>query len=369
MAKNNNPKKTKKSLEPVWEYYSKWLEPIWQYCLKWLESIWQCCLNWWKFCSPLIPRFVLLVMAAAFGSFLLKNCCSESLIKFFNINECSRFIESFQLLLLGLPVFVLLWFFRTHDTKTQINQADYFKGLDNLASNDVLKIAIGARQLVALRKTTKQYDKGIAIAFAQLFQSRKKNKTKEERNQKIDLRPIDFSDIYLSGANLSNADLRVATLTGADLSGAGLLGADLISAKLIGADLSGADLVLVYLIFADLSEANLSRADLRGADLRIATLTGADLSGAKLIGADLSEAVLFGADLSRADLEKVKLMEADLSYADFSKAKNLDSARFEGAFYAIDKSPKNIDFKGLRYSLKEDKAYEMDIVRINKKPD
>ena len=281
--------------------------------LRWLEPIRKCF-------YPLIPRFVLLIIAVVDGLFLLfifGYCCQEYFINFFNIDRSSNFIGSFQLLLLGLPVFVLLWFFRTHDTKMQIakseeqieqsekqiakseeqiNQADYFKRFDNFASNDLLKTAIGVRQLIALREITEEYDEGISIAFGALITLNKLG------NKSIYSSPIDFSDIYLSRA---------------------------------------------LLIKANLSKAFMSRA----------YLSFADLSGAFLIGADLSY----------ADLKEVKLMDADLSDTDLSKAENLESAHFNGAFYEINQEPKGIDFEQLGYSLEAEELNGRKILRINKK--
>ena len=328
LAKNDNPKKTKKWLKPIRKMFSKWLKRIRRYYSKWLKPI----DNFRLKCSEwvLTHRFTCLIIAVIVGSLLVGNGFPEYFGKLLNINKNSKFIDSFQLLVLGLPVFTLLWFFRTHDTKTQIeksekqiekseaqiaksekqiNQASYFKGLDNLASNDLLKTDIGVRQLAALRKITKQYDEDIVIAFRKLFRLRKRQETKgvgnqkidlgqidfkEKRNQKIDLKKIDFSEIYLSGA---------------------------------------------FLFRADLGRINLTRAD---------------LSGARFIEADLSEAYLIEADLSGAELDRAKLMRAHLSGTDFSKAKNLETANFQRAFYVINSPPTGIDFEELGYSLEEE---------------
>ena len=335
MAKSGNPEKTKKWLEPIEHYHLK--------CYKW----------------ALTCRFKSLIIAAGLGSLLVGSGFPEYFIELFKIDGSSRFIDSFQLLVLALPVVVLLWVFRTHDTKTQIeksqkqieksqqqtaeseeqlaksekqiNQASYFKGLDNLASNDLLKTAIGVRQLVALRKITKEYDRDIVIAVEKLFQLR------EVTHGTIDAEQIDFSEIYLSGAELNYAKLIAGKLIKADLSGAILSGANLSYAKLMEADLSGARLVA-----ANLSHAKLMGADLNHAKLNEAKLSHACLSLAKLTKAELSGAKLLGADLSGADLN--------------------------GAFYATNIPPKNIDFEQLGYSLEEEKDNDnMPIIRLHKK--
>ena len=305
-----------------------------------------------------IHRFKALIIAALLGIlslFIFVEYCQEYFGGLFQIERNSGFMGAVALLVLGLPVVIVLWFFKTYDIKTQIekaekqiekseeqiaqaekqiekseeriakseeqiekseeqiHQASYFKGLDHLASNDVLKTAIGVRELVALRKITKQYDKDILTAFEKLFQLRKAG------NDRVDLKKIDFSEIYLSEGDLSGADL--------------------------------------------------SRADFSKADFSYANLTFAGLSRTNLIAADFSYANLMVADLSGANLKEAEFMEANLSRTNFNKAKNLEHAYFEGASYAISFPPKNIDFEVLGYSLEAEELDGNDVVRISKPDD
>ena len=68
-----------------------------------------------------------------------------------------------------------------------------------------------------------------------------------------------------------------------------------------------------------------------------ANLSFANLSGADLCGADLSGANLYGAELSRANLSGADLSGANLSGVDLSRAKNVDSAKWNihTAFYPL----------------------------------
>jgi hypothetical protein len=120
------------------------------------------------------------------------------------------------------------------------------------------------------------------------------------RDAERDIRPIDLSRAYLSGADLARADL----------SGANLLRVHFDDAELYR---------------ANLASANLFQAHLSGAELVRAILTGANLEGADLVGANLARADLSGADLSVTDLTRTSLVRADLTGA------NLDSADLNGA--------------------------------------
>jgi len=85
--------------------------------------------------------------------------------------------------ILSFFVFIALWFFRTYDTRQQIEQtnrqlrqaslqatqqlqqANFAKGLDNLVSDDPLKVDIGVILLLEVSKVTTTFDKEIRLAF------------------------------------------------------------------------------------------------------------------------------------------------------------------------------------------------------------
>ena len=311
----------------------------------------------------LAHRFPSLMKGAAVGIVL----CFPVVL--FGDEEKSRFISSFALLVLALPVFTLLWFFRTHDTKTQIeksekqirkseeqieksekqiNQSAYFKGLENLHSKDELKTVIGVRQLVELQKSAKEYKQSIKIALEIFLQSRKKSDQGKESDQAIDYRKIDFSDIYLHEAHLESANLQALKLNGADLSNAHLRGADL------------------------------SHADLSHADLKEADLSGADLRGAKLRGVYLREANLSSLHMRQDDLVGIVMMTGEdgkkIPYSELAggpesdKSENVATSSLHRAFYYQGMKPTRFNFKPLGYSLKDDTKDGKPIVRIYKEP-
>lgn len=175
---------------------------------------------------------------------------------------------------------------------------------------------------------------------------RRRDSSREQQWQYIEL-----SNTYITGANLAGVDLSGANLTCTDLSGTNLTGADLSGANLFGADLAGAnltrancseaklhgainlnkanfssaifskaDLLAANFSGATLNEAKFNEAKLTRACLDRATLTGADLSGADLLGADFTEAKLLGANFTGANLRLTILTKANLRAADLTRA-------------------------------------------------
>lgn len=157
-------------------------------------------------------------------------------------------------------------------------------------------------------------------------------------------RPIDLSQVQISGADL----------TGARLSGATLVGSVLSHATLIEADLSGADLTDTVMNCAVLTGSMMQRAWLVRADLRHAILGGADLSRASLSNADLRFAGLPHAVLTRAHMIQTRLDGADLVRARltgaYMAAAVLDHAVLYGALLTgADLSGAQLDAADLRH--------------------
>lgn len=92
------------------------------------------------------------------------------------------------------------------------------------------------------------------------------------------------------------------------------------------------ELPITKLLGADLSRGSLSRADFNTADLRAVLLIEADLSRANLRGAFLNAAFLNAAFLRGADLGGANLRGANLSGTDLSGVIALTSEQISGAF-------------------------------------
>ena len=65
-------------------------------------------------------RFALLVFAAAVGYVLSEF----GLVEYLFTTGGERYQDSVKLLMLGLPTFICLWFFRNHDIRTQIEKSE-----------------------------------------------------------------------------------------------------------------------------------------------------------------------------------------------------------------------------------------------------
>lgn len=143
------------------------------------------------------------------------------------------------LLLLGLPIFFVLWLFRTYDVQRQID-----KSQESIHNSSFFECA---------RMLTDENDLAKKIALEQLAYLKEKSAFDEER--------IDFltQGISLIGKDSTKVVFRHARLKGLNLSKASMCGISLTMADLREVNLSGADL---------------SRADLSGADLRGARLEG-----------------------------------------------------------------------------------------------
>lgn len=127
-------------------------------------------------------RLGILMLAGGAGVWLLK-CGGEPLLNFLGIAEvditksgvakpndnASIYPTNARgylvLPMLSFFVFIALWFFRTYDTRQQIQQANFVKGLENLVSDNPLQIDIGVILLLEVSKATSVFDKEIRLAF------------------------------------------------------------------------------------------------------------------------------------------------------------------------------------------------------------
>ncbi len=241
--------------------------------------------------------------------------------------------KNLTLLILSLPVLVLLWYYRTHDVKQQIEKAQ--------SNINVSLLNNGINLLLNAEKAGRNKRAAGLILLAQLRQQDEQLHPQIDAiTQGIALERSKLRNAKLQGINLRDANLRGVNLQGANLRGADLRGVDLEGVGWEGADLRGVDLEGVVWEGAERKSANLQRADLQEADLRVANLfganlRGADLRGANLRGADLRDANLQDANLQDADLRVDNLRVADLRGANLLGA-NLQGADLQEALYNSD---------------------------------
>ena len=118
--------------------------------------------NWFKECF-LENRFYMLVLGTVLGIALflvVKEYDLLSKVFFYskktNKNiETARFITNLLPVILGLPIILFLWIFRTHDTKeqldkaqTNIEQQDFHDALRMLADDKLISQEIAVLRLI-----------------------------------------------------------------------------------------------------------------------------------------------------------------------------------------------------------------------------
>lgn len=129
-------------------------------------------------------RVLWLGLAGFAGVMLLKHC-GRDMLDFLDIakiestktdDDASDYPASvrgyFVLPILSIFVVFALWVFRTYDTRQQIEQTNrqlqqtnFAKGMDNLVSNNPLRVEIGVILLMEVSKATSTFDKEIRLAF------------------------------------------------------------------------------------------------------------------------------------------------------------------------------------------------------------
>jgi len=133
-----------------------------------------------KHADKLGARFALLIVAALVGVGLFR-CGREAIYGVLGAlgGDDGKFIPIAAIdgVLLGLPVFVTLWWFRTRDThaqtdktQAQIYQNNLAIGLNKLVESDSLQLAIGVQMLIQVSRNTNEFDGEIRLAFIKRLQ-------------------------------------------------------------------------------------------------------------------------------------------------------------------------------------------------------
>ena len=313
-----------KMKELIKKYYNKW-----QNCLSKKGNLRNCIGNW-----ILEHRKTSLFLAAGLGVILTNYIRPFVMSCIFSIKNSSVEAAYMHGLFLGLPVFFLLWFFRTHDTQENLNANTFFNAL-NLLSQPSSK-RYGMIQLIYLRNKKK------------VFKDRIDRSTKGANLQKSDLSGLNLEEFNLSHANLQQVQLQRTNLKGANLQKAILQWSNLQEADLQGVQLQEANLQEADLQYTLLKKSNLQGAQLQDAKLQGVNLQKAQLQYTKLQGANLQKAQLQKAELQEADLtgpylQKPHLKGADLQGAQLQEA-DLQSTNLERA------DVKGADFQGAKYN-------------------
>ena len=244
----------------------------------------------------------------------------ESVICFFKEIEQNKAQLQILILISGLPLFLLLWGFRTEDLNWSF--LDKSEGL--IGSERGRRQAL--TQLLRLKNHKKVFKEEIVDIIKGVdYSSEEGGYTLNLSNMNLsdlDFRGVSFSGSNLVRSNLNGANLEIVDLKRANLKLSNLQGANLTRAEIKDADLTGANFERADLTWVDLQEARLTNAELRGANLKNANIIKAILQEANLTDANLENANLQGADLTEA-----KLQGADLTGV------NLKNTNLQGAYY------------------------------------
>ena len=147
--------------------------------------------NWFKECF-LERRFFVLVLGALLGIALFLFVKEYDLLSkvFFYSEETTeniekkRFITNLLPVILGLPIILFLWVFRTHDTKeqldkaqTNIEQQDFHDALRMLADDKLISQEIAVLRLIDISKKNKIYNDTIKFAFIKRMKAHKRKES------------------------------------------------------------------------------------------------------------------------------------------------------------------------------------------------
>ena len=237
--------------------------------------------------------------------------------------------SSITIFALGLPIFYVLWVFRTYDVQEQIDKVQ--KQIDKTEEDTNNSTFFECARMLAEEKSLEHDSLSKKTALEQLAYLKEETGFDKKRIDSL-TRGLDLIKKIFNLARFSGLDLSKAILNEAELNEADLTGAELNEADLANAELNDANLANVKLNGADLTRAELNDAKLNGAELIGANLRGANLTRAELIFANLSNVDLTRADLNDAKLYRAKLIKADLIGANLSRA-DLNDANLTGAIY------------------------------------
>ena len=95
--------------------------------------------------------------------------------------------EYLATVVVGIPVFILLWYFRTRDVRQQIEktqaqlwQNHFNNAIENLTSDSFLKEDIGIKSLIKLSETTTEFNELIIIAFESTLNKYRRYKSNQK---------------------------------------------------------------------------------------------------------------------------------------------------------------------------------------------
>ena len=303
--------------------------------------------NWFKECF-LERRFFVLVLGALLGIALFLFVKEYDLLSkvFFYSEETTeniekkRFITNLLPVILGLPIILFLWVFRTHDTKeqldkaqTNIEQQDFHDALRMLADDKLISQEIAVLRLIDISKKNKIYNDTIKFAFIKRMKAPYETEEVKEVEREIEKYKKDKFIKAEHNLQIKKKLIKVRRRTYAQYIFRWLGERYRVEDKL--------DLVNLDLSYQDFRARDndgkkikhfkakngnyfvLDFVNLTGADLRDVNLTEINFSVANLIGSCFIRTVLTKATLGGVQLNFADLSGATLEKTDFANAKNI----------------------------------------------
>ncbi len=332
---------------------------------------------------------ILLAVLLGIGLLIILNYNLCYVACLLGIKETSAFFPPLQILIVGLPTYLLFWFYRTYDIREQIQkseeqidkskqqieksqqqilQGSLFEGIKNLTDNAPLKIEVGTQQLIILSKNIpssnkalkKDYDNQIKLAFikrlkiapeppksktkirytyAQHIMSWLSEKEKELEFDLLDLQYCDFSNqefntkykncLDILKIRESNNNKNIMLKGNFNFRNAFLQELNLNKIQLEGVILNKATLRDSVMIEAKI----IGHTEIKYNNIRKADLINVNFQGATLKNLDLTESWLFGANLKDTTLENVNLTKTNLSNCDLTNC-NMNKVGLNNAFWS-----------------------------------
>ena len=102
---------------------------------------------------------------ATVGGFILGQSASPWLLYFFPESIYGGVRVVAGAVPITLPTFLVLWWFRTYDSRQQLQRANFEMGVKQIDSDTPISIEIGVEILKNVSKVTSSYDREIHLAF------------------------------------------------------------------------------------------------------------------------------------------------------------------------------------------------------------
>ncbi len=261
-------------------------------------------------------RFISLIILSIVGMFLttlFSDCIIELLSFDGDERQESYAASSIRVLLLGLPVFIGLWYFRTHDTREQIEKTQE-------------QIEKSQEQIEISHKQTTQSKEQIEKSQENTYTSILSNGLNLISTNNVNARRLGLVTLAVLKQTVESSVIQTQldqSTTALSLNG---FSDNKERLRLMYVDLSGMNFPNSISHFVDFSYS-----DLRYSNFENATFIEVDFKESKLQGANLQGACFCPADMNHQVAKALGLDVNSMLSSDLNS--KLDTALLDGAFY------------------------------------